>query len=153
MKKIGYILLVVIWTGCIKTAGECPKITAVAPPAEVEALRSYLTSNAIVATEDYRGFFYVIGEGGTGENPTTCDDITVNYTGELTDGTEFDGADNIIFPLSNLIIGWQAGLPLIKPGGKITLYLPPSMGYGAAGGGPVPPNSITIFDIDLIKAE
>jgi FKBP-type peptidyl-prolyl cis-trans isomerase FkpA len=53
--------------------------------------------------------------------------------------------------LGQLIVGWQKGLPLISSGGKITLYIPPSLGYGSAAAGSIPANSILIFDIELIS--
>jgi len=73
----------------------------------------------------------------------------VNYGGKFTNGTQFDAANNVPFQLSRLVIGWQEGIPLIGTGGSITLYLPPSLGYGSADYGDIPGNSILIFDISL----
>ncbi len=143
-----------LFNSCTKTSKECEKITAVAPATEVENLRTFLSSRAINATEDYRGFFYTINSSGTGANPTSCDNITVNYIGKYTDDSIFDDGTEVPISLPFTIIGWQAGLPLVKEGGSITLYLPPSMGYGAglqdgAGNYIIPPNAILIFDISL----
>lgn len=156
--KYTYILLsVLLFNSCVKNAPECEKVTAVAPASEVEALRAYLSSKAITAKEDYRGFFYTIHNEGTGSNPTTCDNITVNYTGKLTDDSIFDSGEGTIIPLASTIIGWRAGVPLIKESeGSITLYLPPSMGYGAGvldefGNYVIPPNAILIFEVDLLS--
>ena len=46
-------------------------------------------------------------------------------------------------------MGWQYGIPLVKAGGRIMLYLPPSLGYGAQTVGSIPANSVLIFDITL----
>ena len=67
------------------------------------------------------------------------------------DGSTFDSGNGVEFPLSNLITGWQEGIPLLSPGGKITLYLPPSLAYGTNASGSIPRNSNLIFTIDLIK--
>jgi FKBP-type peptidyl-prolyl cis-trans isomerase len=48
-------------------------------------------------------------------------------------------------------LGWQYGLPLIKPGGKILLYLPPSLGYGSSPVGTIPANSVLIFEVQLVS--
>lgn len=154
MKYIVILISVLLFNSCTKTSKECEKITAVAPAAEVENLRTFLSSKAITATEDYRGFFYTINNEGTGTNPTSCDDVTVNYIGKYTDDSIFDQGTDVPISLPFTIIGWQAGLPLVKEGGSITLYLPPSMGYGAglqdqSGNYIIPPNAILIFDITL----
>jgi peptidylprolyl isomerase len=54
------------------------------------------------------------------------------------------------FPLANVVEGWQKGLPGAKVGGRRLLILPPSMGYGAAGAGPIGPNETLIFAVDII---
>ena len=153
MRKIPVLALIVFMAlaSCNKDNGmDCSTVTIAAPAAEVDALRTYITTNSIVATEDSRGFFYNITNPGTGNKPTVCNAITVNYSGKLTNGTVFDHASGVSFNLSGLILGWQEGIPLIAPGGSITLYLPPSLGYGSSTTGSIPPNSILIFTIDLL---
>ncbi len=134
MKKISVAicLALLILASCKKdNSSNCSPVTITAPSSEVEALRAYLTTNNITATEDSRGFFYTINTAGN-TKPTVCSTITFNYVGKFTDGTQFDSANNVIYPLSNLITGWQEGIPLIGAGGSITLYIPPSLGYGSA---------------------
>lgn len=153
MRKMFVLLLasVVMVTSCSKDDGpDCSPVNITAPAEEVQALRDYLTTNSITATEDSRGFFYTITAAGSGAKPTVCNAVTVNYSGKLTNGTSFDAASGVSFNLSQLIVGWQEGIPLIAKGGKITLYLPPSLGYGSAAVGSIPANSILIFDIDLV---
>jgi FKBP-type peptidyl-prolyl cis-trans isomerase FkpA len=61
--------------------------------------------------------------------------------------------------LGQLIIGWQKGLPLIKSGGSITLFIPPSLGYGnqdirnSSGAVIIPANSNLKFTIDLVSVQ
>ena len=143
-------LFLAVLASCKKDSHkDCPPVTVTAPAPEVDSLRKYISSNSITATEDPRGFFYSISGAGSGDKPTTCNAVTVNYAGKFTNGTQFETANNVSFDLSYLITGWQEGIPLIATGGSITLYLPPSLAYGAAGSGSIPPNSILIFDIDL----
>ena len=124
---------------------------AKAPEAEVATLKEFIEASGISATADDRGFYYTIQAPGSGENPTVRSNVTVNYEGSLTNGKVFDSGKNISFGLYQLILGWQEGIPLVAPGGSITLYLPPSLAYGSRAQGGIPANSILIFKIDLIR--
>lgn len=138
--------------GC-KKDDKCDPDTLIeaAPASEVEALHQYIVDNKIEAQKDERGFFYKIQTTGTGKKPDICSKVRVNYIGTLTNGTVFDRQNDSEFPLGEVINGWRAGIPLIGEGDKITLYLPPSMGYGSEGIGGIPGNAILIFSIDLVK--
>ena len=83
--------------------------------------------------------------------PTVSSNVTVNYTGKLTNGNTFDSGKGVSFGLNQLITGWQYGIPLIAPGGSITLYLPPSLAYGSRATVDIPANSVLIFTIDLVR--
>jgi FKBP-type peptidyl-prolyl cis-trans isomerase FkpA len=155
MKKISAILFIaaIFFISCSKnhdTTQDCSPVSVTVPASEIDSVSAYLDSNNITATKDSRGFFYTIDTLGTGDNPTICNVVTVNYKGWLTDGTVFDSANVATFYLSQLIAGWQEGIPLISAGGSITLYLPPTLGYGSTGYGGIPGNSVLIFKIDLI---
>lgn len=126
-------------------------VTTKAPQSEITVLKQYIDANNITATADDRGFYYTIQSPGTGPKPTLCSNVTVNYNGKLTNGNTFDSNMGISFGLRQLILGWQAGIPLISPGGSITLYLPPSLAYGSQAQNGIPANSILIFKIDLIR--
>ena len=140
--------------GCKKEEEEpCVEVTPNVPPFEITTLRSYIQNNNITATEDSRGFFYRIETQGTGARPNQCSEIVIDYVGKLTTGGTFDSRTNMSFSLRNLISGWRVGLPLINTGGRIVLYLPPSLGYGSSASGSIPPNSILIFTIDLKSVE
>ncbi|MCE2833908.1 MAG: FKBP-type peptidyl-prolyl cis-trans isomerase [Chitinophagaceae bacterium] len=118
-----------------------------------ETLEQYITRANLTSTvtKDSRGFYYQILNPGTGATPTLASKVTVFYKGTLTDGSIFDqtAANPVTFGLSQLIVGWQYGIPLVKAGGRIMLYLPPSLGYGAQTVGSIPANSVLIFDITL----
>jgi FKBP-type peptidyl-prolyl cis-trans isomerase len=140
-------------TGCQKQDDLCSVVTTTAPAGEVAELQAYITDNHIEADKDSRGFFYTIPAPGSGTRPTACATVTVNYTGKLTSGFQVDAASNISFNLKQLISGWQEGLPLIAKGGRIILYLPPSLAYGAQANGNIPANSILIFSVELLDVQ
>lgn len=156
MKNIVFALLFIsAFTGCMKgnvnettcTYNECD---VKAPAAEIEQVQAYLTANGINANQHCSGMFYVIDSAGTGVAPTVCNTVVVMYEGKLTDGTTFDkSTDPISFPLTNVIVGFRNGLPLIKTGGRIRLFIPPSLGYGSTPRSSIPANSILIFDVSL----
>ena len=130
-----------IFSGCKKTETQ-------------ETLEAYITRAGITdAVKDTRGFYYKIVTAGTGTSPVSTSKVTIFYKGTLTNGSIFDqtGANPETFNLNQLILGWQYGLPLIKPGGKIMLYLPPALGYGSQAAGSIPANSVLIFEISLVS--
>src|SRR3569623_1088334 len=92
---------------------------------------------------------------GTGNSAQLGDTLTVNYTGKLQDGTVFDtsvGKRPIQFVLGagQVIPGRDQGLQGMKVGGTRLMVIPPDLAYGAAGYGPIPPNSTLIFEVDLL---
>ncbi|HMS52889.1 MAG TPA: FKBP-type peptidyl-prolyl cis-trans isomerase [Chitinophagales bacterium] len=100
------------------------------------------------------GIVYRIDKEGVGANPTINSKVEVHYRGTLLDGSEFDSSyargQTITFPLKNLIVGWQQGIPLLKPGGKGTFIIPSELAYGGkAVGNIIKPNSVLVFEIEL----
>jgi len=161
--KLFFILaLPLVMTSCLKneTNNTCQLTlsTKVAPAPEVASVQNYLVANSITATQHPSGLFYVINNPGAVLTPTACSAVTVKYVGRLTNGSIFDNSDidhpaGITFTLGQLISGWQIGIPLVQKGGSITLYIPPSLGYGATASGPIPANSILIFNIELVNVQ
>ncbi|MCL4125602.1 UNVERIFIED_CONTAM: hypothetical protein GTU68_048374 [Idotea baltica] len=115
----------------------------------------YLIKNKLRAQKTKQGVYYIIKNEGDGANPTKADNITCHYKGSLLDDTVFDSSyerdEPVTFPLSRLIEGWQIGLPLIKAGGAIQLFIPPNLGYGERAAGKIPGNSVLIFDMELFE--
>src|SRR5687767_1765712 len=101
---------------------------------------------------------------GGGHEATAGRRVTVHYTGWLYDqaasdnkGKKFDSSrdrnDPFTFRLGGgeVIRGWDEGVAGMKVGGKRTLTIPPSHGYGARGiGGVIPPNATLVFDVELL---
>lgn len=100
-------------------------------------------------------------EVGTGPEAKKGDQVSVHYTGRLTDGTKFDSSRDrgqpFSFPLGagRVIRGWDYGVAGMKVGGKRKLTIPPEEGYGARGtpGGPIPPGATLEFDVELLKID
>ena len=92
---------------------------------------------------------------GTGAEALPTSTMTVHYTlmtwsnGALVESSWNSGSP-ATFPLANVIIGWQQGIPGMKVGGRRLLVIPPDIGYGASGSGPIGPNETLIFVVDAI---
>jgi FKBP-type peptidyl-prolyl cis-trans isomerases 1 len=153
---IGFIFLS---GGCLKDNNRCEPNGSVAPASEVQAVQDYLSGAGITATKHSSGLFYNTISNGDGIAPNVCSSIKVDFTGKLTNGTEVERGEDIHINLKFLVPGWQIGMPLIKPGGRIKLFVPPSLGYGSAGKKDssgnviIPSNSIVIYDIHLELVE
>ena len=97
-------------------------------------------------------------QAGTGETAKSGKQVTVHYTGWLTNGKKFDSSVDrgqpFLFPLGagKVIKGWDEGVAGMKVGGKRQLRIPPELGYGDknVGNGLIPPNSTLIFDVELL---
>jgi len=94
---------------------------------------------------------------GAGAVAAAGQQVTVHYTGWLTNGDKFDSSkdrgDPFVFPLGagRVIKGWDEGVQGMKVGGKRKLTIPPALGYGARGaGGAIPPNATLVFEVELL---
>ena len=93
---------------------------------------------------------------GDGPTPKPGQTVSVNYTGWLESGKEFDSSAKHGGPAQfqlggNLIKGWNEGLATMKVGGKRKLFVPSKLGYGAVGSPPnIPPNANLVFEIELL---
>lgn len=125
------------------------------------AAKEFLAKNArvkgVVTTAS--GLQYKILDAGDKKAPPIgpTDSVTVNYRGRLTDGSEFDSSYvrgvPATFPVNGVIKGWQEALVMMKPGAKWQLFIPPELAYGARGQPKIPPNSLLIFEVNVISAE
>jgi peptidylprolyl isomerase len=103
------------------------------------------------------GLKYVVVEEGAGETPKKGAVVTVHYTGKLLNGKKFDSSYDrkkpIDFPVGSgqVIKGWDEALLSMKKGEKRVLIIPANLGYGPSGRGPIPPNAIMVFDVELVN--
>ena len=100
------------------------------------------------------GLQYKIEKAGTGATPKLTDTVVCHYEGKLIDGTVFDSSykrgEPAEFPVNRVIAGWTEALQLMKVGAKWKLYIPSDLAYGPQGNRSIPPNSVLIFDIELL---
>jgi peptidylprolyl isomerase len=94
---------------------------------------------------------------GTGPAVTAADTVTVNYIGvSCSTGKIFDSSwgrgQTATFGLNQVIPGWTEGLTGMQPGGERLLVIPPDLGYGPRGQGPIAPNETLVFVVDLVSA-
>lgn len=116
----------------------------------------FIAANNITAIKHAKGVYYQILNPGSGSTTYSAStQVTAKYTGRLLDGTVFDQTTTqpLTFPLGNVIVGWQIGVPLIKKGGKIRLLIPSVYGYGREGAGRIPSNAVLDFDIELVDVQ
>lgn len=99
---------------------------------------------------------------GTGATAAAGDSVTVHYVGSFTNGTVFDAsashketANGFTFTLGagQVIKGWDLGVAGMKVGGKRSLVIPASLGYGPNDYGPIPGNSTLLFEVELLKVQ
>jgi FKBP-type peptidyl-prolyl cis-trans isomerase FkpA len=152
--------IVMCLAGCLKNSVQSPDpppdpciydaCAIKAPDTEIQEVKAYLAANNITASQHCSGVFYSVEDTGTGKKPDVCTYIVATYTGKLVNGNIFDkGTFRQPIRLGELVRGWTNALPLIKQGGTINLYIPPTLGYGSQAYGTIPANSILIFNVKL----
>lgn len=135
------------------------KKTRVQGDKNMAAGQAYLESNKakegvqVTAT----GLQYEIVQEGNGPKPAATDKVTVHYHGTLIDGTVFDSSVDrgqpAQFPVNGVIPGWVEALQMMPKGSKWKLTIPSNLAYGERGPGNIGPNSVLIFDVELIDIE
>lgn len=109
--------------------------------------------------KDSQSTAYATISEGTGAEAVQGKKVTVNYRGWLTDGKVFDENVDPKKPFSftlggnQVIPGWEQGIAGMKVGGERLLIVPPAVGYGATGNGPIPGNAVLVFDVKVVSVE
>ena len=137
MKKKFYIPLLALFFACSSKPGE------------------------VVETES--GLKYIDIKEGKGTSPQAGQRVSVHYTGWLYDesqteskGKMFDSSQNkgrpfgFVLGVGSVIQGWDEGVLSMRVGGKRQLIIPPDLGYGTGGVGPIPPNATLLFEVELL---
>ncbi len=136
-----------IWLAFAGTAGAI----ANDPNATNEAFLAFnRTRPGVVETPS--GLQYQVLKKGEGETFPTDEDVSlIQYSGKLRDGTVFDASKQPTpLPVAGSVPGFSEGLKLMHKGAKYRLWLKPELAYGPNGAGPIPANSLLIFDVELI---
>ena len=149
-KVLSFVFLVIFAISCNKDDGSAEKLRQ-----EAEALEAYLIDNNITTEPQPSGLYYIETLAGTGNAPAYGQQVYVHYTGKLLNGSVFDSSQGKLpfdFPLGlgYVIAGWDEGIALMKEGGKATLIIPSTLGYGSSGSGSIPPYSTLVFDVELV---
>jgi FKBP-type peptidyl-prolyl cis-trans isomerase FklB len=101
------------------------------------------------------GLQYQVLREAKGKSPKPTDTVVVHYRGTRLNGSEFDSSyqrnEPATIKLDSVIRGWREALPLMKEGAKWQLFIPPDLAYGEKGAGPIEPNSVIIFEVELIS--
>jgi FKBP-type peptidyl-prolyl cis-trans isomerase len=105
------------------------------------------------------GLQYEVITMGTGPKPQPTESVKVHYTGKLIDGTVFDSSvergEPAVFGVTQVIPGWVEALQMMPVGSKWKVFIPSELAYGASGapGGRIEPNSVLVFDMELLGIE
>jgi peptidylprolyl isomerase len=135
---------------------EAAPVIQMAQAADLKPMATPNSEKKDTVTTD-SGLQYTDVVEGTGDSPEPGQLVTVHYTGTLPDGTKFDSSRDRGQPfkfkigVGQVIKGWDEGVGTMKVGGRRNLVIPPDLGYGSRGIGPIPPNSTLLFDVELIK--
>jgi len=121
----------------------------------IEFLSKNKDREGVITTES--GLQYEIVTKGEGPMPADTSIVTVHYTGKFIDGKVFDSSvergEPATFPLNRVIRGWTEGLQLMPVGSKYIFYIPSALGYGPRDSGPIPGNSVLVFEVELISID
>jgi FKBP-type peptidyl-prolyl cis-trans isomerase len=126
---------------------------AMAEPAS-EFLARNAKKSGVVTTSS--GLQYQVLEEGAGPKPQPTDMVVVEYEGRLANGETFDSSAShggpATLPVGGLIPGWVEALQLMSPDARYRFWIPPQLGYGAAGAGNgvIPPDALLVFDLHLL---
>ena len=133
------------------------KILAMKAEKSTKASTDYLAENAAKkgVTTTASGLQYEVLVSGKGAKPTAADQVTVHYTGKLTDGTVFDSSvdrgEPATFGVTQVIAGWTEALQLMGVGDKWKLTIPSNLAYGDQGaGGIIEPGATLVFEVELL---
>ncbi|MGM0579370.1 MAG: FKBP-type peptidyl-prolyl cis-trans isomerase [Bacteroidota bacterium] len=176
MKKLMFLMLtglvLALFSSCDEDCenlrGECPDEQLAE---DIAIIENYLEENNLTAQKDGSyDLFYIVEEEGNGIKPENGQEVEVNYTGKYLDGEVFDTSIESVakeagvysesrtyepfkFTLGKrqVILGWDVGIKLIEEGSKATLILPSYLGYGFRGNTTISPNTVLLFEVELVN--
>jgi len=146
---------------CVKDVS--PATIAAVPQAQLNTdiarIKTYTNAiGAVNVVEDPSGLRYSITSVGTGDTPCLSSTVRVAYSGRVLlplnnntlSNVPFDSNTGVDFLLTDLILGWQIAFPKFPAGTQVTLYVPSGLAYGTRIQGNIQPNSVLVFEINLI---
>jgi FK506-binding protein 1 len=157
------------WTKSLSKYAPLVFVASFALSTAVTAFKDYLRkdekkkeaaekANALINSPDFEKYLTIetISEGNGKDFPTPGELVTVHYIGTLEDGSKFDSSRDrgqpFKFPIGvgRVIKGWDAGVMKLSKGARAKLTIQPQWAYGARGSGPIPPDSVLCFDVELL---
>ena len=123
---------------------------------DLTRIQGYINENNLSGfSSTDNGLYYKLVEAGNTTFPSNGDTLSVEYIGELLDGSEFDRSNTdqpfeFVLGQGQVIEGWEIGLPKIDEGGSGILIISSGLGYGSAITSSITEHSVLIFRIDLI---
>ncbi|UFH56263.1 FKBP-type peptidyl-prolyl cis-trans isomerase [Spirosoma sp. KNUC1025] len=132
---------------------------------DAKVIADYVAKNGLAGKvqKTESGVNYVVTQPGAGPTPQRGDVVQVHYAGRLLNGKEFDnsrtnpqaGGKPAQFQIGvgMVIPGWEEGVMKMHKGEKATLIIPSTLGYGPRGNQAIPPNSVLLFDIELMDIQ
>ncbi len=146
------LLVLSLTTGCTQSDAPANSIDATQFASDLKVDLSAMIKTA-------SGLYYRDLELGTGATAAAGQAVAMRYVGTLPDGKQFDAAGPSDAPYvfhpgaGEVIGGWDEGIVGMKVGGKRQLVIPPALGYGARGSGPIPPNAILVFTVEVVSVQ
>lgn len=124
-------------------------------PQDEDDIIEYINENNLVAEKTNSGVYYIIETIGDGDAVTENSSVTINYKGYFLNGTIFDESSEggTSLNLQNTIPGFSEGTALFNVGGKGTILLTPELAYGENGSAVILPNTVVIFDIEVLSLD
>lgn len=153
---------------CENLRGECPEEQLAE---DIAVIENYLEENDLTAERNIASdLFYIVEQEGNGVKPENGQTVQVNYTGMFLDGTVFDTSIEsvaqeagvfsesrdykpfeFILGSRQVILGWDIGIKLLEEGSTATLILPSYLGYGYRGNTSIPPNTVLLFEVEVVN--
>lgn len=122
-----------------------------------QQIQSYLDSTGLEMERTEDGLYYSIIEEGEGEEYIGYNDhVTFYYKGSFLNGNTFQAIsekDPLNFTVSQLIIGWQDALMMLKKGGKIHVIIPPQLGYADQKSDVIPANTVLVYELGVLDVQ
>ena len=136
-----------LWIGIVLAVIAAVALAQQSDPALLRESRG----SGVVTTASGLKYRVLTPGAATGPKPTDADVALVNYEGRLIDGKTFDKSQQPTpMPVAGVVPGFSEGLKLMGKGAKYRFWLPPALGYGPAGAGPIPANATLVFDVELV---
>ena len=156
MKKLNILLvLVALSFGCSDNNIIDPITEAEQLEIDLDLIDNWLADSSITNVLQHpTDIRYTVNKQGTGLQAHVADVLRVKYEGRFLDtSVVFDSNESFDFVLNSgsIILGWFYMLQEMREGDEFTIYIPSKYAYGTRGNVSIPPNTVIVFDITLIR--